>query len=84
MCTGVEPVLAALGTTASVVSTVYQLSKSDKTPDPAKQRAEAEAKATQDANARLAQRTRALQAGSLQTGAGLLADQTGNKTTFGG
>jgi len=78
MCTGAE-LAAYASTTAAVAGTgsaVLQLTQGDG-PDPAQQRAEAEAAASREANARLAARSKALQASSLLTGAGA-------KGTFGG
>lgn len=72
-------VLTGIGGALSAASALKSLTSSGpKVVDPAEERAKAEALATQNANARLAQRTRALQVNSLATGAPI------GKTTFGG
>lgn len=78
MCTGLE-IAAVIGATASAAGAVKALTTdAPKAIDPAAARAEADAKATRDANSRLALRSKALASSSLLTGA-----DTG-KTTFGG
>jgi hypothetical protein len=81
MCAGPDLFAAfqALGAFSTAASAVSQI-VAKKPPDPAKLQAEADAKASQSANARLAARNKALASNSLLTG----APTDGGKTTFGG
>jgi len=77
MCTGVE--IAALFSAVASSATAVSALTAPTPKDPAKLQAQADAKAAQSANSRLALRNKALTSNSLLTGA-----PTDGKTTFGG
>ena len=69
MCTGLE-IAALIGTGASVAGSVLNKPKAPAMPDPAQERAKAEADAAQKANAKISMQRRAMRDNSLLTGAG--------------
>ena len=69
MCTGLEA-LAAIGSVAATASSIAAASK--KGPDPAAERAKAEAEAAAKANGKLSMQRKAMRENSLLTGGGEL------------